>query len=327
MLALIFAACQFFDKKTDEPNADKILNNPPFDMLTDSIRLLPGSALLHLERAQLLSQKGFHDLAYDDYKKSWELQPDENTALALAANMFMTGKSTEAIDFLEKCVRQYPANTEFKRRLSEAYMQTGNDKAALALYDEMLNTDSTDFEAWYEKGMLLLQAKDTAAAITALKKSYNLQPLQLSGIALANLYAETSNPAALAICDALLEKDIAKTLTDAVFIKGVYYTNIRQYARALEQFDNCIRRDWKFTDAYIEKGIILFQQKNIDEAMRTFRLAATVSNTYPDAYYWLGRCYEQLGKHEEARENYLSALALDKNFEEAKKGLARLRKK
>jgi Tfp pilus assembly protein PilF len=39
----------------------------------------------------------------------------------------------------------------------------------------------------------------------------------------------------------------------------------------------------------------------------------------------MGRCFESIGKKEEARENYYRALTLDRNFTEAKKALQRLK--
>ncbi len=54
-------------------------------------------------------------------------------------------------------------------------------------------------------------------------------------------------------------------------------------------------------------------------------MAATVSNTSADAYYWLGRSFEATHQQEKALENYLRAVSLDKNFEEAKAGIKRLK--
>jgi tetratricopeptide (TPR) repeat protein len=56
-----------------------------------------------------------------------------------------------------------------------------------------------------------------------------------------------------------------------------------------------------------------------------FQLAATVSNSNPDAYYWIGRCYEISGKKEDARIYYERAAALDKNFAEARAALKRVK--
>lgn len=316
--------CNFFDSNDKGETSFKILHDPQFNIITDSISKFPANAALYLKRADLLSQKNLPELAYPDYKKAWSLSPDESTALSYIASLFMTGRETDAIRLLQECIRKFPGNMEFPRRLSEAYLQSGKSEEALNQFNKLIEADSNNFEALYEKGILLAELKDTVQAIRSLEKAYTLQPLQLVGVSLANLYAETKNNRVLELCDDLISKDTARELTDAVFIKGIYFTNTHQTDQALEQFEECINRDWKFTEAYIEKGIILFKDNNIDEALKTFALAAKVSNTYPDAYYWMGRCYESIGKKEEARDNYLRALALDKNFKEAKESLKRL---
>jgi TolA-binding protein len=47
-------------------------------------------------------------------------------------------------------------------------------------------------------------------------------------------------------------------------------------------------------------------------------MAITVSNADPDAYYWLGRCYEAQHKKVDAMNSYRKAISLDQNFIEAK---------
>jgi tetratricopeptide (TPR) repeat protein len=53
-------------------------------------------------------------------------------------------------------------------------------------------------------------------------------------------------------------------------------------------------------------------------------MATTVSNTDPDAYYWLGRCYEATQNRNEAISNYQKAFALDKTFTDAKDAIEKL---
>jgi len=165
---------------------------------------------------------------------------------------------------------------------------------------------------------------DTAVAIRNLETSFFHHPSVNTGLDLANLYAATKDGRTIALCDSLLAKDASKGLTDAIFIKGVYYFNIDDSAHAMQQFEECIRHDWKYTEAYIEKGILFYNRKNYTAALKTFELATKVSNTYPDAYYWLARSYEAMGNKEQALDNYYRALALDKNFTEAEEGIKRL---
>ncbi len=326
LLAAGFSSCGLLGEKSVN-GFDEILQQPPFKSISDSIEKSPSDADLMLRRAELLTQNNQHDIAYYDYKKSWELKPAESTALLFASNLFLTGRSKDAVELLKKTTLLYPSNTEFMRRLGEAYTQTGNSKEALALYDELLKKDSSNFEALYEKGMLYTQMKDTVSAIAVLEKSYYRQPVLQNGLALASLYAETRNSKVLALCDALQQRDTARDFTDPVFLKGVYYSNIKDYPKAIALFDEAIGRDWRFIEPYIEKGIIFFEQKNYDEALKTFQFATNISYTNSDNYYWMGRCYEAIGKKDEAIDYYYKALAFDKNFTEAKEAIKRLKSK
>ncbi|MEP7279298.1 MAG: tetratricopeptide repeat protein [Bacteroidota bacterium] len=305
---------------------DETLGQAPFKTLTDSLTKNPSDAGLLLRRAELLTQNNQHDIAYYDYKKSWQLQPSESTALVFVSNLFLTGRSKDAVALLKKCIQQYPGNTEFMRRLGEAYTQNGDTKQALALYDDLLKKDTANFEALYEKGLLYAQLKDTASAIALLEKAWRRQPILQNGLALANLYAETKNERVIALCDALQQRDTARDFVDPVFLKGVYYSNIKDYPKAVAFFDEAINRDWRFIEPYIEKGIILFQQKNYDEALKTFQFATNISYTNADNYYWTGRCYEAIGKKEEAIDYYFKALTFDRNFTEAKEAIKRLKR-
>jgi tetratricopeptide (TPR) repeat protein len=304
------------DKKND---AAVVLHRAPYASLTDSLDQAKGdpAAGLYFRRAELLSHNNQHELAAEDFRRSWELRPDEITGFRYASTLSIIGQADRAVRLLQDCEKKFPANPTFSTMLGELYQQFGKTKEALAVYDELLAKDSGNFEAWYEKGLLLEKARDTAGAIHALSRAYKLQPINTYGLELAHMYAENRNPAALPICDEMLKKDSAHELLDPLFIKGIYYSNTTQYKKAIIQFDSCIRRDWKFTDAYLEKGIALYQQKQYDSAMGTFLMTVRVSNTYPDGYYWVGRCYEATGHKDQAILYYRQAVALDKDFTEA----------
>jgi tetratricopeptide (TPR) repeat protein len=323
LLIFVFvSSCKWAD--SNKHGAEDVLMNPPFATLTDSIKRFPDEASLYFRRAEILSQNNLHEIANADYKKSWELNPDEQTGIRYASNLSIINKADEELKLLQNCIKQFPQQDGFKRLLGEAYIQTGKIKEAIGLYDDVIKNDSLNFEAWYEKGRLLAQAKDTSGAIAALKNAYYIQPVATYALELAHLYAEIKNADALNICDDVLQHDSTHELIDPFFIKGIYYSNTSQYDLATLQFDSCIKRDWKFTEAYIEKGIALFKQKNYDAALNTFRMAATVTNTDPDAYYWIGRCYEIINKKKEAGEYYQRAVELDKDFVEAKEALKRV---
>ncbi|MBO9205095.1 MULTISPECIES: tetratricopeptide repeat protein [Niastella] len=327
-LLLVGLFCWLYSCRSggEKESPEKILSSPPYAGLTDSIKRFPQNQDLYLERAILLSQNNRHELAAGDYKQAWELKPEEHIALQYVSNLMLVNHPKEAIDLLKECIVKWPANPDLHRRLSEIYAQIGETQKAIGQYDEWAQQDSTNFEVWYEKGALLTQLKDTPAAITALEHAYRIAPINYNGLALASLYGATLNPKVITICDELLRKDTSDITDDVLYLKGSYYSDTKQYDKALQMFNQCISRDWKFTDAYIEKGIVLHDLKKYDSALSVFTMAATVTNTSADAWYWMGRCYEAMGKKDKALENYERAVALDKNFEEAHEGIRRLKK-
>ena len=317
LTALTNSSCK--NKKTDpETPASIVDTDPSYKNLNDSIRQFPADASLYLRRAIRLTQENAHELAYNDFEKAWTLQPLLDNALPFAANLAILGKHGERISLLETLNHKYSSNSQVGRLLAEAYAGFRKSEQALALYNEMIAKDSLDPENQYEKAILLEQLKDTAQAIEALKKAFAIQGVDTYGLELAHLYAEQKNPKALEICDFILKRDSAFILIDPFFIKGIYYANTKLYPKAIAQFDSCILRDWKTTDAYLEKGRAYYHMENFNAALQTFNMAITVSNTDPDAYYWLGRCYEAQHKKTDAINNYRKAISLDKDFVEAR---------
>jgi len=310
--------------KNDQQTA--VLHRQPFLPLTDSLSQSNAGdkAGLYFRRGELLARSNLHELALKDYQQSWKLAPEEFTGFRYASTLSILGQTGQAIRLLQDCQQKFPANTSFSSLLGELYQQSGRLTEALSLYDTLLNKDSTNFEIWYEKGLLLEKGKDTTGAIQALAKAYQLQPVNTYALELAHLYAESRNATALTICDNVLRKDSSHELLDPLFIKGIYYSNMTLYKKAIVQFDSCIHRDWKFTDAYLEKGIALYEQKAYDTALSTFQMTIQVSNTYPDAYYWTGRCYEVMDQKDKAILYYRQTLALDKDFTEAAERIKRL---
>jgi tetratricopeptide (TPR) repeat protein len=319
---LLFSACG--DTPDTASPQFTVEANPAYASLNDSIKADPENAELYTRRAARLTLANAHELAYPDLKKAWALRPAVETARPFAANLQILGKSRERLELLKECDRKFPASQQLQRMLADAYADNGNRKMALIQYQNILNKNPEDFETWYERALLLEQLKDTAGAISSLQKAYGLQPVVTYGLELAHLYAEQNNAKALEICNAILRQDSAAVLIDPLFIKGIYFANTKQYPKAIIQFDSCIQRDWKTTDAYLEKGVAWYHMQNYKAAINTFRMAVTVSNTDPDAYYWLGRCYEAIRNKPEAINNYQKSLSLDKNFTDARDAIERL---
>ncbi len=152
---------------------------------------------LYFRRAELLSHNDQHELAAADYSRSWDLKPDEMTGARYASTLTIIGQIGKAIRLLRDCRQKFPANTNFPAMLAELYTQSDRMQDAIGVYDNILRTDTLNFDAWYEKGLLLEKKGDTPSAILALKKAYTIEPINTYGLELAHLYAENRDPASL----------------------------------------------------------------------------------------------------------------------------------
>jgi tetratricopeptide (TPR) repeat protein len=233
-----------------------------------------------------------------------------------------TEKTSEAS--LKNAITKYPDSLGVREDLIEFYRDNGNYDSAIAITDQAIQKDSNVAELWDIKATLHFENEDTLAAIKAFETAINIYPLPEYLISLGTLYAQTKNPKALMIADALIVGDRAKAMREAIFLKGLYYNYTNNPKKAIQLFDSCLHMDYTYMFAYREKAIALYDLGKYEEAVQVLTRAVTVQNNFDEGYYWLGRCYEKMNKKDEAIDSYQKALLYDKDFIEAKEALSRL---
>ena len=260
------------------------------------------------------------------------------TILLFACNNNNSNSAQQTQDSLQQLLqsfrdslKKYPTDTLLKYNLVLTLQDAGRYKEAVNVLDSMNISmgDSTQMKVYFDylfkRSELLLLAGDTANAIKTLEFFIIPGELTEAGLQLANLYAETKNPKTIAFCDLMNKNDEGKRDPNPDYLKGVYYYNIDDYSKALEMFNSCIKKDYTFLDAYMEKGRILYKQSKFKEAMEVYDIAIKVSNSFADAHLWKGKCQEALGQKEEAKISYQRAFAFDKTLTEAKEAADRIK--
>lgn len=227
---------------------------------------------------------------------------------------------------LQKKVQLNPDSLGIRYQLMNALASGGKYKEALLQNDTLMSVDDTNAALWYRRGDILLQSGDSSDGMNALQKSVAIAPAFAEPqLQLAAIYANKSNAEAVTLADKIIAiSSEAKIASQARFIKGLYYSNINETDKALVQFDECIKNDYTFLDAYVEKGLLLYDKQKFTEALAVFERAIQVSNTFADAYFQAGRCEEALGNKENAKAYYQKTLGLDKNFTAAEEALKQL---
>ena len=317
-LALIVVAC------SDQSEPESLLTQPPYNKITDSIRLEPRNADLYYRRGGLLYSNNQPGMAEQDLRTAWQLTPKEEYALSLTT--VLRQKNTDsAILFLQNALQKVPASIALKIGLARGYEQKGQYDKALSICDAISAQYPTQLDALILKADILKDQDKDQEALGALEKAYSFAPFDKElAYNLAFEYAAADNPKALTLSDSLIKTDSTETAARAYYVKATYYNHTGNIPQAYRNYDLSIAQDYNFMDSYLDKGQLFYQQKKYGDALKTFELALKVSPTTAEFYFWIGKTQEAMGNKADAKLNYQRAYGLDKTMAEAKQAADRL---
>ncbi len=319
---IILSSCH--DKYNATPY-DDILSQQPFVPLTDSIKKEPKRDDLFYRRGVLLNQNNFPEPALADFQKAWSIKKEEGYAFGIS-KLLLDKKPDSAVIFLNTALKELPNSFLLQLTLARGYDAQNKLDEALKICNEILAINPEQVDVLKMKADLLDKKGDTAQAIQILERAYTITPFDINlNYLLADKYSAANNPKVIRLCDSLIKMDSLHIHPEPYYFKGIYYSNINDKAKAFSMFNEAIQHDYNYLNAYIEKGRIQYENKKYADALKTFQLANTISATFPDAYFWMGKCEEALGKKEEAKLNYQRAYGLDKTFIEAKEAADNLK--
>ncbi|RYG27493.1 MAG: DUF4270 family protein, partial [Chitinophagaceae bacterium] len=113
-----------------------------------------------------------------------------------------TGSSKE--ETLQEAIRQYPDSALLKENLVQYYREGGNYDKAISTVTAQLQKDSLNARWWDIQATLYYENGDTMKSIRSFENAVRIYPDPAYIISLGTLYAQTRDPQALAIGDALL---------------------------------------------------------------------------------------------------------------------------
>ncbi|HWI90970.1 MAG TPA: tetratricopeptide repeat protein [Flavisolibacter sp.] len=297
---------------------DATLSQPPYKKLTDSIDKAPKDAGLYYRRGSLLYKNGEMQLAENDLRTSWQLDPGEENALRLTSILKQKNPDT-AISFLQEALKKIPNSIGLHILLAKGYESKNQLDKALTIADDIIKQYPGELDALILKSEILKHQNQNKEALSILEQAYNYAPGDVDLVhQLAFEYADSKNPKVLLLADSLIKVDVEKRHAEPYYFKGLYYENTGNWKEAVKHFDEAIQHDFNFLDAYMDKGQTYYDQKKYAEALKTFQLTTTVFPSESLPYFWLGKTQQALGDKNEARLNYQRAYGLDKTFTEAK---------
>ncbi|GHT85537.1 hypothetical protein FACS1894137_09940 [Spirochaetia bacterium] len=101
---------------------------------------------------------------------------------------------------------------------------------------------------------------------------------------------------------------------DAYIYRGIAYRNKEDYDRAIGDYTEAIRLDPNYAKAYYNRGVAYRNKKDYDRAIADYTEAIRINPNYADAYYNRGVEYGNKKDYDREIADYTEAIRLDPNY-------------
>lgn len=152
----------------------------------------------------------------------------------------------------------------------------------------------------------------------------------MKGKIMINKNIQVSSPLRLLIVAALIVAIAAPfSLADTekakeFFNEGVKYEQENNEMAAMGSYQQALKEDPNYADAYLNLGTIFFKKKEYDNALKQFKTATEKAPQNKDAFANLGRVQYIMKRYLEAEESFKSAIAIDANDAQLYKELGKV---
>ena len=209
-----------------------------------------------------------------------------------ALTLFHGGQINKAKDICLKILKKQPNNIDVLNLLGAIAFQNKNYLEAVHTFNKIIQINSNNFQAFYNKGNALLGLKKFEEAF----KSYN------QAIKIKPDYKQAYNN------------------------RGIVLKELKRIKEALENYNQAITIEPNNADLYNNRGTIYHELKQFDKAIEDYNFALKINKNYPEVYFNLGNAFNEFGKSEEAIKSYSQAIKINKNYPDAYNNLGNVLK-
>ena len=320
---VLFFSCNYNNSAPVETNPI-FRTEPLLKDITGRIGKDPKNAKLYFERAKLLYKLKQDTLALRDFKTAATLDTNQAEYFSAVGDILFENKDISgSVIWLQKAIAKNPTEPTAHLKIAKLFLFSQDYGKAFEQVNIVLRKDIYNPEAYFIKGMVYKEMKDTDKAIssfqTAVQVATDYKP---AIIQLGLLYSARKDPMAVKYLDNAYKVDSADVFP--IFARGVYYQDKKDYEQAKAEYRHCIIKNTRFIDAYFNLGYILMQQDSTEKAWRQYDIVTKLQPDNPTAYFDRGVCSEAMNKLKEAVVDYRRSLLLDTGYKSPKAALKRL---
>lgn len=278
----------------------------------------PNDADAYWKRGILEAALKKYDNALKDYNAAIKI--DSSKAMyyySLADVDFIVGHTRDSKDEFQKCINLDPKNTDAMLRLGEIYFDVKKYDDAIKLIDQALKVNPYIARAYFLKGMIFLENKDTAKAVSSMQTAVEQDGKYYDAyVQLGLIFTRKGNPIALDYFNDAINARPGNV--EAYYDKGMFYQSTGDYDNAIKAYQELLQIVPNYKFAYYDMGVIYYiQKKDYQQAITNFSKAIQIDSAYSLAYYGRGNSYEQLKQNEKALDDFRAATHYNQGFSAA----------
>ncbi|MBC7487747.1 MAG: tetratricopeptide repeat protein, partial [Cytophagaceae bacterium] len=188
------------------------------------------------------------------------------------------GMNKEALADFDKVVKLYPRfNYGYFYRGSSYWNMREYDKAIVD-FTTAIQLDNKDLHSYFNRGLCYQSEKKYDKALADFSKVIQLDPNfdeAYNQVAMTTYYKGNWIEAEKSFNEYINK---FSGISHAYYNRGMFYSQRKDYKKALLDFDYCIQLNPKDGEAYLQKALILLEMQNQPEACEALKEALKVGN-------------------------------------------------
>jgi tetratricopeptide (TPR) repeat protein len=300
-------------------NADHLLQLGKFQEAIAELQAMqsqtpPPKGLVH-ELGVAYYKKGDYANAISNFRKALEENAEDSEAIQLLGlSLYLGGKPSEAIPYLQKVQSWYPrANVDASYILGIAYIQTKQYPQARQAFAKMFGVPPDSAPAYLFCARMLLRMDFAPVAEEFALKAISLDSkLPMAHYLLGELYLYQSK-IDLAISHLQQEMAVNPGYANVYYKLADAYTRVQKFDDAERLLQRSIWLDASSTGPYILLGKVLQKKGEPELAARALQRAISMDPGNPMPHQLLGQAYRSLGQTADAERELKQAEELTRN--------------
>jgi tetratricopeptide (TPR) repeat protein len=260
-----------------------------------------------------------------DIGKAIELNDRDADYFVTLADLYLAmGQIPNCLDALKKAEELDPKNNDALLKLAEVYLILRDYQSTFSYTGKALDLERQNPVAYFIRGYAYTEQGDTALAIRSFQAAADQdQNYYDAYIELGLLYTSLRNPLANGYLENAVRIDPNRE--EGYYLLGMVYQEQEIIPKAIETYEKLLLIAPGHKEANYNLGYLnLVYIQDFEKAIQYFDQAVRLDPKYTDAYFNRGYSYELAGDFQSARKDYQKALEITPNYERAILGLNRL---